>query len=341
MAATQDAQDDPAAPRMQHITTTTAPDFPEDAKTFRRLAEVCRANPSMRIHYQLPAWIFHEQEELIMFGHALQALFTFRENRLFHDLLEDFPRSTGLVPVLTRIVNVLDSVVAWRKDVRVRDMWADNLRFFPTHTEEDRASLKPSGLGGWDHVHGKYTLTMESVLKNCPPISMTAMDVALTVAQLAIPAALQLKPLKGEQSIFLPPRKYLTMRALMDENPKFVPFTRLHGKFLIDACSVQVSFEDATLSVQVPRADWLDKQQGASWRGVMSEFDACVEKGEASVFVIVKLSARTSSTLSGHEKMQLGMLVALVGEFGMDRVVVADMVDAVVGVWAPYRVAEV
>ncbi|KAH3953731.1 hypothetical protein HBI56_025620 [Parastagonospora nodorum] len=188
---------------------------------------------------------------------------------------------------------------------------------------------------------GKYTLTMESVLKNCPPISMTAMDVALTVAQLAIPAALQLKPLKGEQSIFLPPRKYLTMRALMDENPKFVPFTRLHGKFLIDACSVQVSFEDATLSVQVPRADWLDKQQGASWRGVMSEFDACVEKGEASVFVIVKLSARTSSTLSGHEKMQLGMLVALVGEFGMDRVVVADMVDAVVGVWAPYRVAEV
>ncbi|KAH3919354.1 hypothetical protein HBH56_013290 [Parastagonospora nodorum] len=152
MAATQDAQDDPAAPRMQHITTTTAPDFPEDAKTFRRLAEVCRANPSMRIHYQLPAWIFHEQEELIMFGHALQALFTFRENRLFHDLLEDFPRSTGLVPVLTRIVNVLDSVVAWRKDVRVRDMWADNLRFFPTHTEEDRASLKPSGLGGWDHV---------------------------------------------------------------------------------------------------------------------------------------------------------------------------------------------
>ncbi|KAH5489433.1 hypothetical protein HBI29_206980 [Parastagonospora nodorum] len=295
MAATQDAQDDPAAPRMQHITTTTAPDFPEDAKTFRRLAEVCRANPSMRIHYQLPAWIFHEQEELIMFGHALQALFTFRENRLFHDLLEDFPRSTGLVPVLTRIVNVLDSVVAWRKDVRVRDMWADNLRFFPTHTEEDRASLKPSGLGGWDHVHGKYTLTMESVLKNCPPISMTAMDVALTVAQLAIPAALQLKPLKGEQSIFLPPRKYLTMRALMDENPKFVPFTRLHG----------------------------------AARGLAGQ--------AAGRF----MAWGDDSTLSGHEKMQLGMLVALVGEFGMDRVVVADMVDAVVGVWAPYRVAEV
>ncbi|KAH4992809.1 hypothetical protein HBI26_010270 [Parastagonospora nodorum] len=274
MAATQDAQDDPAAPRMQHITTTTAPDFPEDAKTFRRLAEVCRANPSMRIHYQLPAWIFHEQEELIMFGHALQALFTFRENRLFHDLLEDFPRSTGLVPVLTRIVNVLDSVVAWRKDVRVRDMWADNLRFFPTHTEEDRASLKPSGLGGWDHV---------------------PMDVALTVAQLAIPAALQLKPLKGEQSIFLPPRKYLTMRALMDENPKFVPFTRLHG----------------------------------AARGLAGQ--------AAGRF----MAWGDDSTLSGHEKMQLGMLVALVGEFGMDRVVVADMVDAVVGVWAPYRVAEV
>jgi hypothetical protein len=188
---------------------------------------------------------------------------------------------------------------------------------------------------------GKYKLTMESVLKSCPPMSMTPIDLALTVAQLAIPAALQLKPLKGEQGIFLPPRKYLTMRALIDEEPEFVPFTRLHGKFLIDACSVQVSFEDATLSVQVPRADWLDKQQGASWRGVMSEFDACVENGEASVCVTVKLSARTSPTLIGHEKMQLGMLVALVEEFGMDREVVADMVDAVVRVWAPYRGTEV
>lgn len=183
----------------------------------------------------------------------------------------------------------------------------------------------------------KYVLVMESMLKSAPPMSMTPMDVALSVLQLAIPAALQVKPLKGEQDVYLPPRKNVTMRALMDEEPSFIPFTPLHGRYLIDACSVQVSFEDATISAQVPRADWLDREQGKSWRGVMGEFDACVEKGETNVLVTVKLGARTSSTLSEREKMQLGMLCALVEEFGMDREVIVDMVAAVVGVWAPYR----
>lgn len=186
-------------------------------------------------------------------------------------------------------------------------------------------------------VDGTYTLIMESVLKSSPPVSMTPMDVALTVVQLAVPTALQVKLLKGEEGVYLPPRKYLTMRVLMDEQPSFILFTPLHGKFLIDACSVQVSFEDASLSVQVPRADWLDKKQGKSWRGVMCEFDACVEKAETSVLVTVKLAARTSSTLSEREKMHLGMLGAPIEEFGMDRIVVGDIVGAVVEAWAPYR----
>jgi hypothetical protein len=143
---------DPAAPRKQYSTTVTAPDFPETAAIFRQLAKICRANPSMRVHYQLPAWIFNEQEELVMFGHALQALFTFREYQRFHDVLIGFPRSMELVPVLRRVIKVLDSVEAWRKHVRMRDMSADNLRFFPTHTEEDRVSLKLSGSRGWGHV---------------------------------------------------------------------------------------------------------------------------------------------------------------------------------------------
>ena len=73
---------------MQYSPTTTAPDFPETAETFRQIAKVCRANPPMKVHYQLPAWIFNEQEEAVMFGHALQSLFTVHENRLFHDMLE-------------------------------------------------------------------------------------------------------------------------------------------------------------------------------------------------------------------------------------------------------------
>jgi len=150
----------PFTGRTRYITTNTAPDFPETAETFRQLAKVCRANPAMKIHYQLPKWTFNGPDEPFMFrepfmfSHALQASFTFRDNIDFHHVFADFPSSVWPTPTLP--VRIRASVVAWRKDVSVRDMQADNLRFFPTHTEEDQVKHKASSHSGLEHVR-KWT----------------------------------------------------------------------------------------------------------------------------------------------------------------------------------------
>jgi hypothetical protein len=188
---------------------------------------------------------------------------------------------------------------------------------------------------------GKYTLTMDSAIIDYPALSFTPMDVALTVPQLAIPAASQVKLLNGTQDVYLPPRKYVSVRTLLTEEPKHIPSVPLHGKFLATALRVQVSFEDAALLMQIPRADWLDKENGKSWACKVSSFDGCVEKCEATVHVSVKLSARTNSSRTEHEQSQVSMLGELAEKFGLGGKVIQEMADAILRVWAPYRGAEI
>jgi hypothetical protein len=107
---------------------------------------------------------------------------------------------------------------------------------------------------------GAYMLTMDSTMIIYPALSFSPQDVSTTVSQLAIPAASETKPVKGGNSdVLLPPRKYVSIRTLLDEEPKHIPSAPIHGKFLTTAMRIQVDFGDPALLIQIPRANWLDK----------------------------------------------------------------------------------
>jgi hypothetical protein len=67
---------------------------------------------------------------------------------------------------------------------------------------------------------GAYTLTTDSTMITYPALAFNPQDVSTTVAQLASPAASETKSIKdGNPDILLPPRKYVSVRALLDEQP--------------------------------------------------------------------------------------------------------------------------
>ncbi|KAF1832907.1 hypothetical protein BDW02DRAFT_599565 [Decorospora gaudefroyi] len=188
---------------------------------------------------------------------------------------------------------------------------------------------------------GIYMLTMHSTINSYPALSFTPMHVDATVAQLAIPAASKRKPLKGtseqDEGVLLPPRKYVSVRMLLDEEPRCIASTPLHGKFLITALRVQVDFGEPALLFQIPRADWLDRAQGRAWVDRVRLFEGYVEECEATVHVVLRLGATTRSAPCRREREQIEMLGALAEAFGLEKEVIEDMVDAIYRAWVPYR----
>jgi hypothetical protein len=157
------------------------------------------------------------------------------------------------------------------------------------------------------------------------------------VSQLTIPSASETKPVKGGNSdVLLPPRKYVSIRTLLDEEPKHILSAPIHGKFLTTAMRIQVDFGDPTLLIQIPRTDWLDKPQGAAWVSRIKSFEGYIEKCEATVHVVVKLSAKTNNEPTDREQQHIDMLCQLVEEFGIEGTVIDEMVDAIFDVWDKY-----
>jgi hypothetical protein len=184
---------------------------------------------------------------------------------------------------------------------------------------------------------GAYMLTMDSTIITYPALSFTPQDVSTTVSQLAIPAASETKPVEGGNSdVLLPPRKYVSVRALLDEEPH-IPSAPLHGKFLTTAMRIQIDFGDPALLVQIPRADWLDKPQGAAWVSRIKSFEGYIEKCEAKVHLSLKLSAKTDDEPPNREQQHIDMLGEIVEEFGIEGTVIDEMVDAIFAAWDENR----
>jgi hypothetical protein len=183
---------------------------------------------------------------------------------------------------------------------------------------------------------GTYMLTMDSCIISYPALSFTPQDVSTTISQLAVPAASELKPLKDNKEVSLPPRKYISVRTLLDEEPKHISSVPLHGKFLTTAMRVQVDFDEPALLLQIPLADWLHKLQGKKWARLM-EYEGYVQKCEATAHVVVKLGAKINRGPSQLEYKQTTLLGTLAQEFGIDGRVINEMTDAIFRAWAPFR----
>ena len=64
-----------------------------------------------------------------------------------------------------------------------------------------------------------FVLTIASVVKSSPGLSFSEMNVNAMVTQLGISTARELKALKDQPDISLPPRKYVSVPSLLDERP--------------------------------------------------------------------------------------------------------------------------
>jgi hypothetical protein len=282
---------------------------------------------------------------------------------IYHDLISGI--STHLNPSINKHANTVKLMTCAQHATSETGYHAIVALCFDTHALVIDHSIHPTAfkipLGGEFITHSyiplssdvglerfkffvkdsKYLLTMDSAITDYPALSFTPMNVSLTVSQLAIPAASQTKQLKGTTDVWLPPRKYVSVRTLLDQMPEHIPSAPLHGKFLATALRLQISFEDAALLMQIPRADWLEREQGKEWAGRVSHFDGYVVKCEATVHVSVKLeSARSRALPNEHEQIQVSMLGELGEEFGLGGKVVREIAEAIFRAWAPYRGVE-
>jgi hypothetical protein len=87
----------------------------------------------------------------------------------------------------------------------------------------------------------EYRLAMNSALPDSsyPPLSFTDEDVDAAVSPLAIPAAKEVKPLKGQNDIVMPPRKYVSVRSLLNEESYLLASVPVNGKFLSTTLRMQ------------------------------------------------------------------------------------------------------
>jgi len=185
---------------------------------------------------------------------------------------------------------------------------------------------------------GSYMLTMNSVGKSYPALLFAEMDVEASVRQLAIPAAKAVAPLKDRPEISLPPRKYVSVRSLMDEEPQLIASVPVDNKFLATTLRVQADFGHPALLMQVPRADWLNTPKGCAWVNKQTLHLGFEMKCDASVRVKVDLSAEHNAEMTTFEYELLEVMASLGNEFGLDRRVIFDLAESIFQVWAPYRV---
>jgi hypothetical protein len=188
---------------------------------------------------------------------------------------------------------------------------------------------------------GEYKLMLESVDGGCPPTYYAEMDVDASVRQLVIPAALEMKPVKGQPGITMPTRKYVSVRSLLDEEPDLIVAVSVDGKFLATTLRVQADFAGTSMLMQIPRADWLEKEQGAVWNDRLAYTPGLSLKCNASAHLKVDMiTAKSGDSMSGTERQELEVMALLGEEFGLDRKVIFDMAASIYRAWAPHRVRD-
>ncbi|KZM19134.1 uncharacterized protein EKO05_0010226 [Ascochyta rabiei] len=190
---------------------------------------------------------------------------------------------------------------------------------------------------------GEFKLTMDNASPLQTPtrasLYFSEMDVDATTTQLAIPAALELQPVKGQSHILMPPRKHVSVRSLLDEKPALIAAEPVDGKWLATTLRVQLDFASPMLTVQIPMADWIMKPQGKGWLGKLCHHappGLMLTTTDATVLLQVELDAENSAHCC-KELKEVEFLSALCGEFGLRRQGLMSMVDSVYRTWTPYR----
>jgi hypothetical protein len=194
---------------------------------------------------------------------------------------------------------------------------------------------------------GKVNLTMDNEKGPYLTLYFSEMDPDKAVNQLTIPAAEEKKPLEGQEHILMPTRKYLSIRSLLDEKPQFIHAVPVNGKWLATTVRIQVNFEKAEISMQVPNRDWIGRIQSADWPLTLSVArqanwipfrDALqITKTKETVLLTRSLDAQTHEQPTADDYRGVALMQNMAYEFGLESDVLNSMMRSVYCVWAPYR----
>lgn len=189
---------------------------------------------------------------------------------------------------------------------------------------------------------GHYKLIMDDGSRQKAPtfgpLYFSEMDIDAATIQLAIPAATELQPVKGQEHILMPPRKYVSIRSLLEEEPRLIAAVPVDDKWLATTLRVQIDFANPMLTMQIPMADWLIKRQGKDWLKTLMRAPQRMQviHTEATVLLQVELDAQKYEQ-PYFELPELAILWRLSGEFELDYTVLMKMVNSVYDMWKPYR----
>ncbi|KAJ4373504.1 hypothetical protein N0V86_007644 [Didymella sp. IMI 355093] len=193
---------------------------------------------------------------------------------------------------------------------------------------------------------GKFKLTMNNEKGSYPTLFFSGMDADKAVNQLTIPAAEEKQSIKGREHTLMPPRKYLSIRSLLDRKPQAIHAVHVDDKWLATTVRIQVNFEKTEISMQVPNLDWLLQLQGEAWHqklytaeGIGINFRAAVRERptKETVLLTLPLNAQIQEYPNPDELRGITLLQSLAYEFGLENDVLNQMMHSVYRVWAPYR----
>ncbi|KAF2629212.1 hypothetical protein BU25DRAFT_18260 [Macroventuria anomochaeta] len=141
---------------------------------------------------------------------------------------------------------------------------------------------------------GRYKLSMDNKNATYKPLHFSEMNINKATDQIAIPAALEEQPVKGQEHVSMPPRKYFSGRSLLDREPQLIAAEPVDGKWLATTVRVQVNFAYPMITMQIPMTDWLLKPQSKDWHSKLAYAPDClrVTNTDATVLLQLELDAQ-------------------------------------------------
>lgn len=215
----------------------------------------------------------------------------------------------------------------------------DMAPYIPLFGESDRGRFE------YFLEDGEHKLTMDNEEYSHSPLYFSVMDVNKATNQLAIPAAEEKQLVKGHDHVLMPCRKYLSIRSLLDKEPRLIAAEPVDGKWLATTMRIQVQFANPEISMQVPNRDWLTCQQGKDWNKRFKNYLLkCADSAQTlQTWVtdeVILLRLPLDAEVQEQPYAELGGLLimqALGEEFDLKYEVLNEMMWSVYRAWAPYR----
>lgn len=129
-------------------------------------------------------------------------------------------------------------------------------------------------------------ITGNRMLIRQPYYLFDEVEPSVALRQLAIPGALAWK---GSQVPPVVPRKHVTFRSLLNEQPVHVPSTPVDDRYLATTCQISVDFSKRTILMMILNEDWLLKPENGQLLKLLQTRDLYKRINDSVCHIIVSI----------------------------------------------------